>query len=215
MSYISEPISQQDANVNDNKSVSNKPKSFQTNRYRLKDCKQEDADTMENEFCIGFWRFPCVFNNWTPSAFNYKEVDYCCAEQALMHQKSLMMKDEKTAEKILATTNPASQKALGRKVKGFDQEKWDKECDQLMFEIVLCKFVANADLKAQLIATGTKLLVECSNLDRVWAIGITSKDLMKHSESLESCKNAFRGQNKLGNALMKARDVLNKPSCSF
>ncbi len=51
---------------------------------------------------------------------------YGWAEQWMMQHKALLFGDTEIAGKILSTTEPKSIKALGRAVKGFTPELWDK-----------------------------------------------------------------------------------------
>lgn len=44
----------------------------------------------------------------------------------MMVQKARLFKDEAIAKKMLATTDPKTHKALGRKVKDFDGRVWDE-----------------------------------------------------------------------------------------
>lgn len=70
-------------------------------------------------------------------------------------------------------------------------ENWENLKDQIMFEIVYCKFSQNLRLKEILLNTGDQILVENSPRDNYWGIG---------SEG--------NGQNKLGKILMYVRKLL-------
>ena len=180
---------------------------YSTNAYRKHGVSEQDRDTMENEYAVFFWRNPCVFNNWCACEFIYKGIAYRCSEQALMHQKALLMGDAKTAAEMLLTHDPALHKKLGRKVKGFDQAKWNQHKEQLMYEILLAKFSQNEAMKQQLLQTGTKYLGEASCFDKVWGIGVDSRSLIKYASWTE-CQQHFRGENLLGKALMRVRKEL-------
>lgn len=54
------------------------------------------------------------------------------------------------------------QKALGRKVKGFKQKIWLKNREAIVYQAIKLKFTQNKHLMRELIATGTKELVEAS-----------------------------------------------------
>ena len=66
----------------------------------------------------------------------------------------------------------------------------------------LLKFSQSADLRAALLDTGTKVLVEASPLDRTWGIGLAPDDPRARTPS------QWLGRNLLGVALMAARAVL-------
>ncbi len=107
------------------------------------------------------------------------------------------------AEKILATTDVAVIKALGRKVKGYNDGYWNGVRQLLVYEGLKEKFVQNKDLKKLLLDTEDSILAECAVNDRIWGIDLSMKD----SNRLESEK--WRGQNLLGYALMMVRNWIN------
>lgn len=107
------------------------------------------------------------------------------------------------AEKILATTDVAVIKALGRQVKGYNDGYWNGVRQLLVYEGLKEKFVQNKDLKKLLLDTEDSILAECVVNDRIWGIGLSMKD----SNRLESEK--WRGQNLLGYALMIVRNWIN------
>lgn len=67
------------------------------------------------------------FSQWHPAEFEVEGVTYNCAEQYMMHQKAVLFGDVAVAEKILKSSDPKEQKALGRKVSNFDPDTWNKE----------------------------------------------------------------------------------------
>ncbi|WP_210212496.1 NADAR family protein [Mesorhizobium sp. M2A.F.Ca.ET.042.01.1.1] len=97
---------------------------------------------------------------------------------------------------------PKQAKELGRKVKGFDGARWDREKNGIVVEGSFQKFSQNKNLGAFLLATGDKVLVEASPVDRIWGIGLAADD-EKAANPLQ-----WRGENLLGFALMQARDRL-------
>ena len=103
---------------------------------------------------------------------------------------------------IMKIKNPKEMKALGKKVKNFDQEVWDK----VKYSIVLTgnyyKFSQNENLRDFLILTKNRILVEASPLDTIWGIG-----LGKDNEKVYN-PNRWRGNNLLGFALMEIRDEI-------
>ena len=118
----------------------------------------------------------------------------------MMYQKAVCFKDEEIAEKILATTDVAVIKALGRKVKGYNDGYWNGVRQLLVYEGLKEKFAQNEDLKRQLFDTEDSILAECAVNDRIWGIGVSMID----SYRLEPEK--WRGQNLLGYALMMVRN---------
>lgn len=114
------------------------------------------------------------------------------------------MGDEEVAAKVLASENahPSRAKALGREVRNFDLDLWKREADRVVEDGNIAKFGQNEELKAILLGTGDKELVEASPDDKIWGIGFKGDE----GEGRES----EWGNNGLGKALMRARDRLRK-----
>lgn len=112
------------------------------------------------------------------------------------------MGDDAVAEKILATSGPGEAKALGREGKNFDQEVWDVNCDGVVERANLLKFSPDQRLKEILLGTGDMEIVETSPNDRVWGIDFDSEYALGNEKE--------RRENKLGKALMRVRDRLQK-----
>lgn len=130
-------------------------------------------------------------------------INFECNEQYFMYRKALEFKDYETLEKILGSGLSAKDyKALGRAVKGYDDEVWDKVRYGAMLDGLRHKFSKNIKLKRYLLGTGEKVLVETSPYDRIWGIGIG-----KGNEDWKD-SNKWLGLNLLGFALMEIRDEL-------
>ncbi|KAH7319897.1 hypothetical protein B0I35DRAFT_430090 [Stachybotrys elegans] len=129
-------------------------------------------------------------------------ITFKTAEQFMMYCKATVFHDPETAEEIMHTVDPRSQKALGRSVANFTEGGWD----EVKFEVVelasRAKFGQNAQLKALILGTGDRELVEAAPRDRIWGIGFGEKT----ARLMRSRKEW--GQNLLGKALMSARDHL-------
>ena len=146
------------------------------------------------------------FQQWYPSRFNDPDssnpitgnpLDFHMAEQYMMYMKAVLMDDESTAEKILATPGPAEVKAFGRAVKNFDQDTWDSNCDAVVERGNFLKFSQDKQLGDILLGTGYKEIVEASPNDKIWGIGFDSENALKNKDQW--------GQKK---ALMRVRDQL-------
>ncbi len=143
-------------------------------------------------------------SQWWPSPFTVDDVIYPTAEHWMMAGKARLFGDEETARQILAATDPKQVKALGRKARGFDAEAWDREKFAIVRDGSFQKFVQNAELRAFLLSTGDKVLVEASPVDPVWGIGLAA------DEAAAADPTQWRGENLLGFALMDARARLRK-----
>jgi hypothetical protein len=89
----------------------------------------------------------------------------------MMHQKALLFGDHETASEIIQETSPMRTQALGRKVKNFNKELWVESRDKIVEEGSCYKFkhslLETEDLKAKLLATGDRELVETSPVNRI------------------------------------------------
>lgn len=122
-----------------------------------------------------------------------------------MVQKALLFQDAEVARQIMdapgtGSVDMAYIKSLGRKVRGFDEAKWVAKREGIVLEGNLLKFRQNADLKAKLLATGEKRLVEASPRDRIWGVGFGEKNALSKRDSW--------GLNLLGKALEETRRIL-------
>ncbi|KAG9192872.1 hypothetical protein G6011_11606 [Alternaria panax] len=140
---------------------------------------------------------------WYWSKFTVDNETYAQAEMWMMVQKARCFGDEEVAKQMLETANPKEHKALGRKVRGFDEKVWDKCKLEIVTQGTYHKFTISEDaenLSRMLLATGERELVEASPYDRIWGVGFAER----HAE-----KNRYRwGQNLLGRALMNIRTRL-------
>jgi ribA/ribD-fused uncharacterized protein len=127
---------------------------------------------------------------------------YATAEHFMMWSKAMLFGDEAVAAEILAARHPGAAKALGREVKGFDQPVWERERSGIVVAGSFAKFSQHADLKAFLLGTKDRVLVEASPLDRVWGIGLAAGDPRAADPA------RWLGLNLLGFALMRARERL-------
>lgn len=145
-----------------------------------------------------------LFSQWHICSFKdpLSGVVYNCTEQFMMHKKALVFKDFETAKKIMAAKKPADQKALGRLVRGYRDDKWDEVKFKIVCNGNMLKFTQNPKLLAALLETGDKTLVEASKKDTIWGIG-----MYEDTPGVEDPKN-WQGENLLGYALTDVRDHL-------
>ncbi len=147
-----------------------------------------------------YWNGP--FSQWQHAEFDLDNVQFVTAEQAMMHQKALLFGDVEIAEAILLSADPGKQKALGRRVKNFDEGVWDAQKYEIVRRINYAKFSQNKGLRRKLFQTGEKKLVEASPLDTIWGIGLDINTAEITDPAL------WPGQNLLGQILTQVRDQL-------
>ena len=158
------------------------------------------------EKCVYFWgEFP---SNWHPCKFtvdrNGRKLEFFNTEQYFMYEKAVVFGDEETAEKILEKgKNPKTAKQLGRQVKNYDDEVWNKIRYQVMVYANMHKYLQNKDLRELLLNKefDGKQFVEASPYDGIWGIKCDE------ATALDDESN-WNGQNLLGKALNEVRGIL-------
>jgi ribA/ribD-fused uncharacterized protein len=93
------------------------------------------------------------------------------AEHWMMFQKALLFGDYEVAREVLEITDTGSSamrdvKALGRKVRNFEEKKWVENRERIVYEGNMWKFRQNKDLRVSLEKTGESVIVEASPMDR-------------------------------------------------
>lgn len=181
-------------------------------KYSLENIKQDHRSGKKNKY-IYFWGHQpskngeitkTCFSQWWKSDFVIDGDKYCCMEQYMMAEKARIFDDEEILDRILESRNPREIKALGRKVRNFDQEVWENS----RYSIVLIgnynKFIQNEELKEFILGARNRVLVEASPYDKVWGIGMAQDN--------ENIENPFRwkGINLLGFALIEIRDEIKR-----
>lgn len=150
-----------------------------------------------------FWRTPEVYSNWHPATFHAgKVLVFANSEQYMMWAKAWIMGDAEMALAMLFETRPRTLKAMGREVQNYREALWVKHRLAVMVSGCYLKFSQNPAMKAELLATGARRLVEASPDDRNWGIGLEESD----PRCLDP--NQWEGLNLLGEALMIVRELL-------
>ncbi|MEU9589887.1 NADAR family protein [Streptomyces sp. NPDC048193] len=145
---------------------------------------------------------PSCLSQWWPSPFTVAGVEYATAEHWMMAEKARLFEDAEAERRVLAAGHPAEAKKAGRLVRGFDEAVWERERFRIVVEGSVHKFASDPALRAFLLNTGDRVLVEASPMDRVWGIGLTADDEAATDPA------RWRGTNLLGFALMTAREHL-------
>ena len=115
----------------------------------------------------------------------YEGIRYENSESAFQAQKCMERRHE------FSSLPPNEGKALGRKVPL--RKDWDLVKDDIMYNVIKCKFTQNEDLKQRLLDTGDEELQEGNTwYDTYWGMDI----------------HTGRGYNMLGKILMRVREEL-------
>merc|ERR1719162_551171 len=127
------------------------------------------------------------------------------------------MGDKETGEKILATTpaqGPGKLQELGREVTNYDDKVWAEKRYGVVLDACRAKFSQNDGLKAQLLETKEKTLVEAAWYDLIWGVGFTEwtteshRGIKKTEEEFDAGPEEWKGENLLGGVLMQVREEL-------
>lgn len=128
-----------------------------------------------------------------------KELHFETSEKWMHYYKAILFGDSVNAAKILESTHPGVAKDLGRRVKGFKQDEWDKHKVQIVLEGNILKFTQNAEMRAAILEITDKYFVEASPTDKIWGIGMRA-----HCTD----PSQWKGANLLGKVLDKTRNYV-------
>lgn len=183
--------------------------------YSLEQLKTEVANGKECDYLF-FWGHhvkkeigKSCFSQWWKGSFQIDIHEYGCMEQYMMAEKARLFGDEATRKLILNETEPKVIKNLGRQVKGFNQNIWDKCKYSIVLNGNYAKFIQNRELLDYLLSTDSKVLVEASPYDTIWGIGMQEADPQIHNVW------SWKGENLLGFALMEVRNELRRVMQSY
>ena len=150
-------------------------------------------------------RFHCWDHRFTlPGEAGFDVHSFKTSEHLFMYLKAVFFGDWDSAKAIEESTNPKEAKGLGRLVKGFSEEEWEKVRYEIMFNAVYRRSLCDDKFKSMLLTDEWKNLefVEASPYDRVWGIG------MKETDPDADKKKKWKGLNLLGKALTELRELL-------
>ncbi|WP_027621627.1 NADAR family protein [Acetivibrio clariflavus] len=179
-------------------------------KYSLVDLQKDFREGKKIEYLFFWGHQPSrdgsitksCLSQWWKSDFTVDIYTYCCMEQYMMAEKARIFGDEEILEEILKNKNPKQIKALGRKVRNFDEEVWKKKRYSIILNGNYAKFIQNKELRRFLVETKNRVLVEASPYDKIWGIGMAADD-----ENVENPLQ-WKGQNLLGFALMEVREEI-------
>lgn len=142
------------------------------------------------------------FSQWFHCPFTVDGVTFPTAEHWMMAQKALLFGDKINFDKIINCTKPGEAKELGRQVIGYDDTIWNEKKFEIVKQGNIHKFSQYPELKAYLLQTENRVLIEAITVDTIWGIGLS-----QDSHDITNI-DAWRGLNLLGFALMETRDYL-------
>lgn len=147
-----------------------------------------------------FWTSNSPGSNWYLSKFTLDGIEFISAEQAMMYYKAITFGDTLIASKILKETSQREIKALGRKVKNFDERIWGIVSKPIMVRVLSAKFSQDETCYDWLMFPKDAYFVEASPYDKIWGIGLKEDDPRAKDE------RTWQGENRLGDTLNETRD---------
>jgi ribA/ribD-fused uncharacterized protein len=140
------------------------------------------------------------FSQWYEAEFVVEGQRYPTAEHFMMAEKAALFDDQEVRAQVLLAPTPNAAKALGRKVRGFNDPLWLQHRYDIVVRANQAKFSQNPELDEYLMRTGSRVIVEASPVDAIWGIGLAQD----HTDV--NNPNLWKGLNLLGFALMQVRD---------
>jgi ribA/ribD-fused uncharacterized protein len=134
-----------------------------------------------------------------------------CGEQFMMASKAWLFDRSPEAtvlRSILASKKPVDQKALGRKVPGFNEKVWDMVSNRVVVASQLARAAVDPKLAIIYNTSGTRMFVEGSPYDNIWGVGVRWDD-----KRIENTRN-WKGKNKLGECHRIARNLFREQAAA-
>jgi len=153
---------------------------------------------------VAFFTAASPLSNFYQSKFVVDGVEFHSNEQYYRVSEATFVGDQETARKIMDAPTASRCKQIGRSIKG-DLTKWltDGEAMKAMTKGLLHKFSQNVKLKAFLLATQNKSLVEANPNDIFWGAGVSIQETHLLADPMK-----WLGRNQLGTALQNVREKL-------
>lgn len=138
-----------------------------------------------------------VCSNFYLCPLTYEGHSFHSSEQLFMYLKAQTFDDWDTMEEILDCRTPREAKALGRKVKNYDNNVWDKQRDKCMYAAITTKYFQCKEFKEIVQNNKDKTFAEASPYDDIWGIKLSEDD----PRALDPSK--WKGENRLGKCINK------------
>ena len=173
--------------------------------------------TRQDELAIvTFYGNASPFSNFHPAKIDFPGHIWPTSEHLFMAWKAKLFHDTDVFEKLKHAKTPAEAKKLGRTVKKngsepFPIDEWDAHSYEIMKQILLFKFLQNADLKRKLVEAVVDehgvpvpcVFAEVTKNDARWGTGCDLDAFLRKEET---------GMNLLGVALTAVRNWILAPS---
>ena len=142
------------------------------------------------------------FSNFHPCHIVAYGQTFSSTEQVFMWKKAKEFGDETMATNILNTSDPGQAKKYGRRVKNYNEQRWDAIREKVMRDACWLKYTTNQELQDLLLSFGNRTFAQASSDDEIWGIGLDLNDPLAADEA------NWTGQNLLGRVLTSIRDEI-------
>lgn len=130
--------------------------------------------------------------------------EFFTVEHFMMFQKAMLFDDKKIAARIATVDNPNEAKALGRKVRDFDNSVWEENRMDIVTNGLVLKMKANRSILESALTQreAGRRFVEASPYDAIWGVKMNEYDPL-----IDDPAN-WQGLNLLGECWERAIDVV-------
>lgn len=128
--------------------------------------------------------------------------EFSSTEQYYAYMKAVTFNDLYAALRIESLQDPHMAKEVGKNIRRFDQQQWNRISHGVMMRANLEKYTQNVDLRMRLFRTQDTTLAECSAHDQYWGTGVSLRDPRRFD------MDAWPGLNMLGRILTLLREIL-------
>ena len=142
------------------------------------------------------------FSNLHEAPILVDGIKFATVEHYYQWSKARLFGDEEAQQKILKSASPKTAKTLGKKVKDFNEERWNAEKVGIMQRAIKAKLMQHPDIRKKLLATKERRIAEANPRSKFWGIG-TSYNTSKAADPAR-----WPGKNTLGQIYEELRRQL-------
>ncbi|KAJ1304415.1 hypothetical protein OPQ81_005563 [Rhizoctonia solani] len=140
-------------------------------------------------------------SRWHVSKFTSSRFTYRTVQQYMAHRKGLLFAPNSSyTAAILDTTNPSALLKLSGQIPNFNEAVWQRERIRLLMTANWLRFTQDSSMKARLLGTKSRELVECDPNDRYLGVG--------YDVAAAPINRAKWGSNFHGKVLMQVRKLI-------
>jgi ribA/ribD-fused uncharacterized protein len=142
------------------------------------------------------------FSNLHDAPILVDGIKFPTVEHYYQWSKARLFADEESQQKILKSASPKTAKTIGKKVKDFNEERWNAEKVAIMERGVKAKLMQHPEIRKKLMATGERRIAEANPRSKFWGIGTS------YNTSKADNPEKWPGKNTLGKIYEELRRQL-------